>query len=116
MLGALHEQLLHGPAGFANGDVDELGHVVGDFGVDAGEEFVDEGVLQAGVVVALVDVLQQAFDGGKDVARDDVSYLVDLALVVPREVLFIFVATGLNLLQTHLQKVTVGPEKSRHQL
>lgn len=116
MLGALDQQLLHRLTGLPNRDVDELGHVVGDLCVDTGEKFVDQGVLQACIVVSLVDVLQEGFDGGEDVARDDGVDFIDLALVVPREVLLVLVAAGLDFVQTHFQEVAIGPEISRHQL
>jgi hypothetical protein len=77
---------------------------------------VDEGVLEASVVVALVDVLEEGLDGGEDVAGDDAGDLVDFALVGPSEVLLVFVLARLYLVHSHLEQVAVGPKVGGHQI
>lgn len=72
---------------------------------------MDKRVLQASIIVSLVDMLEQCFEGGEDIARDDVVNLIDLFLVASREILLVLVVTWLDFVHTHLEQAAVGPEK-----
>jgi hypothetical protein len=56
-------------------------------------------------------MLEEGFDGGEDIARDDVIDLIDLSLVASREILLVLIVTRLDFVHTHLEQVAVGSEK-----
>ena len=72
---------------------------------------MDERVLQASIIVSLVDMFEEGFDRREDIARDDVVNLIYLSLVVSREILLVLIVTWLDFVHTHLQQVAVGSEK-----
>jgi hypothetical protein len=68
---------------------------------------MNEGVLQAGIVVTLMDMLEQGFDRRKYVFSNDVCYLIYFSLVTPNKVLSVLVVTRLDFVHTHLQQIAI---------
>ena len=87
-----------------DGDVDQLGHVVGDIAGFALEQSVDQGGPQSLVLVVFVDQPQQPLDAAPRVA----GYLFYFALVGALEALVRGQRTLFNRQQPGLLVVAVG--------
>jgi hypothetical protein len=59
-------------------------------------------------------MFEEDFDRGKNIVRNDVFNLINLALVRTSEVLLVFVLPWFDFVHAHFQQIAVGSEVVRH--